>query len=81
MQLPLTRPKSPPLTRRRSCGDAGKACIKDKGFHERAARQSPGTCRGKGKERKSVEISKSKDDPQDQQQEQEQEQEQEHADN
>ncbi|KAH6772471.1 TPX2 protein for protein family [Perilla frutescens var. frutescens] len=64
-KLPLTRPVSPKLTRRRSCGDAGKP--EDRRLQERATRQSAAA---KGKERvdgrKSDEDSKTKDDSQEQ---------------
>ncbi|XP_057763639.1 protein WVD2-like 2 isoform X2 [Salvia miltiorrhiza] len=62
-KLPLTRPKSPKITRRRSCGDAGKACCGEVRANERAAR-------ARGKERipggrRSHDNSKAiKDDPQ-----------------
>lgn len=42
MQLPLTRPKSPKLTRRRSCGDAGRACCEEIGTHERGKERMGG---------------------------------------
>ncbi|KAL6584631.1 hypothetical protein OROMI_003920 [Orobanche minor] len=37
-RLPLTRPKSPKLMRRKSCGDAGKACCGERTARHRAAK-------------------------------------------
>lgn len=41
-QLPVTRAKSPNLTRRKSCGDAVKPFPEDKGLCGRASRHSVG---------------------------------------
>lgn len=73
MQIPVTRPKSPKLTRRKSCGDAGKSCEDETRRSERENRRSVGIYRDtknsqatpKGKNRintrKSNENSKVKD--------------------
>lgn len=49
MQLPVTRAKSPNLTRgsarRKSCGDTVKASPEDKGLNGRATRHSAGVYR------------------------------------
>lgn len=45
MQLPVTRAKSPNLTRRKSCGDAVKSSAEDKGLCGRATRHSVGVYR------------------------------------
>lgn len=42
MQLPVTRAKSPNLTRRKSCGDAFKPSTEDKGLCGRTTRHSVG---------------------------------------
>ncbi|KAL7120194.1 hypothetical protein ACP275_02G108400 [Erythranthe tilingii] len=47
-KLPVTRPKSPKLTRRKSCGDAVKTCPEDKEVDGQATRRSVST---KGKDR------------------------------
>ncbi|XP_051121575.1 protein WVD2-like 2 isoform X2 [Andrographis paniculata] len=78
-KLPLTRPKSPNLTRssprRKSCGDATRASLEDKGLNGRVTRHSvgvlrdskysPGTPKGKDRSgpRKSIETSKLKNRP------------------
>ncbi|PIN26604.1 hypothetical protein CDL12_00634 [Handroanthus impetiginosus] len=41
-KLPVTRPKSPKLSRRKSCGDAGKSSLEDKGLLVQATRHSVG---------------------------------------
>ncbi|KAL7157836.1 hypothetical protein ABFS83_02G103200 [Erythranthe nasuta] len=47
-KLPVTRPKSPKLTRRKSCGDAVKTCPEDKEVDGQTTRRSVST---KGKDR------------------------------
>uniref|UniRef100_A0A5B7B7K8 TPX2 C-terminal domain-containing protein n=1 Tax=Davidia involucrata TaxID=16924 RepID=A0A5B7B7K8_DAVIN len=42
-KLPLTRAKSPKLTRRKSCGDAAASSLEEKGVCTRAIRQSLGS--------------------------------------
>lgn len=78
MQLPVTRAKSPKLTRRKSCGDARKTSPEDMGLHERAThhsigiykegKNSPITAKGKDRigARKSNENTQVKDHPQEQ---------------
>lgn len=45
-KLPLTRAKSPKLTRRKSCGDAANSSMHENGLCTRAARHSVGTYKG-----------------------------------